>query len=76
MDATDEGPPEVDQDRRIGCGLCVTTCPSEAIVIRRQERRPPPPKDTAASYSKIFKERFRPLGATAAGVGHLVGRKF
>jgi H+/Na+-translocating ferredoxin:NAD+ oxidoreductase subunit B len=78
MDAItgDDGPPAVVEDRCIGCGLCVTTCPSEAMSLRRIERKPPPPKDTAALYTKIFKERYGPLGAAAAFAGHLVGRKF
>ena len=25
---------QVNRDRCIGCGLCVTTCPSEAIALR------------------------------------------
>jgi Pyruvate/2-oxoacid:ferredoxin oxidoreductase delta subunit len=74
--ASDDDLPAVTEDRCIGCGLCVTTCPSEAMSLREKERRPPPPKDTRALYTTIFKERFGPLGATAAIAGHLVGRKF
>ncbi len=74
--ARNEGPPLVAEERCIGCGLCVTTCPSEAMSLRKKERRPPPPQDTAALYSKIFKERYGPLRAAAAVAGHLVGRKF
>jgi H+/Na+-translocating ferredoxin:NAD+ oxidoreductase subunit B len=74
--ATDDGPPTVMEDRCIGCGLCVTTCPSEAMSLQSKVRRPPPPKDTVALYTKIFKERFGPVGALTAMAGHLVGRKF
>jgi electron transport complex protein RnfB len=78
MDAisADTEPPVVAEDRCIGCGLCVTTCPSEAMSLRKKERRPPPPKNMADLYSKMFKERYGPLGAAAAVAGHLVGRKF
>ena len=78
MDAIseDDGPPAVIEERCIGCGLCVTTCPSEAMSLVKKERRPAPPKDTAALYTTIFKERYGPLAATAALVGHWVGRKF
>ena len=74
--AGEEGPPVVVEDRCIGCGLCVTTCPSEAMSLRKKERRPPPPKDTRALYLKIFKERYGPLRSAAAVAGHFVGRKF
>jgi ferredoxin len=36
---------EVNRDRCIGCGLCVTSCPSEAVSLKpkpKSERREPP----------------------------------
>ncbi|MEJ2719298.1 MAG: 4Fe-4S binding protein [Deltaproteobacteria bacterium] len=36
---------EIDRDRCIGCGLCVTTCPEEALTLQSKpesERRVPP----------------------------------
>jgi NAD-dependent dihydropyrimidine dehydrogenase PreA subunit len=46
---------EVIQDKCIGCGLCVTTCPGEAIqlVVKKEEDLVPPPIDEAM----WFKER-------------------
>ncbi len=78
MDAiTDNGaPPVIIEERCVGCALCVTTCPSEAMTLRRNDRRPPPPKDTSSLYSTMFQERYGPLGAAAAVAGHLLGRKF
>jgi Fe-S-cluster-containing hydrogenase component 2 len=78
MDAitADDGPPKVSEERCIGCGLCVSTCPSGAMSLRAKVRRTSPPKETKALYIQIFKERFGPLGTLAAVAGHLVGRKF
>ncbi len=78
MDAITSGdaPPEVAAERCIGCGLCVTTCPSGALRLHRKEGRKPPPKDMVALYTTMFQERFGRLGATAAMAGHLLGRKF
>ncbi len=41
----DDGIIQVDRDRCIGCGLCVTTCPNEALMLQRKpetELRPLP----------------------------------
>jgi electron transport complex protein RnfB len=45
---------EVIREKCIGCGLCVDTCPSEAIqLVRKQlEEIVPPPKDEMAWYEE------------------------
>ncbi len=35
----------VNLDRCIGCGLCVPTCPSEAMHLNNKEEEVVPPKD-------------------------------
>ena len=45
LQMTAEGSAEVDPDRCIGCGLCVVSCPAEAITLVAKpdgERRIPP----------------------------------
>jgi Fe-S-cluster-containing hydrogenase component 2 len=54
---------EVNLDRCIGCGLCVTSCPPEAIQLERKAKTTIPPKDRSSLYRQITVERFGVLGA-------------
>ena len=59
MDALslDDGYSSVDLDRCIGCGACVSTCPSNSIELKSKDSKYVPPKDTDAMYKKILMER-------------------
>jgi Fe-S-cluster-containing hydrogenase component 2 len=54
-----------DQTRCIGCGLCITVCPSESqkLVLKPNLDQPKIPKNTTQTYLSISKAR---------GVGNLV----
>jgi Fe-S-cluster-containing hydrogenase component 2 len=78
MDALslDTGPALVDATRCIGCGLCVTTCPSGAILLKNNQKSSTPPKDTAALYLQLVRERYGNWGLARIAAGRLLGRPF
>lgn len=45
--------PNVLLHRCIGCGLCVTTCPTKALTLKPKDKRPPIPEDRTDLYNKI-----------------------
>ncbi|MBI2219992.1 MAG: 4Fe-4S binding protein [Acidobacteria bacterium] len=77
MDAVsfETGAAAVLEARCIGCGLCVTTCPSGAMTLVRRPGNRTPPADTPALYTAIFIERFGKFGAAVAAGRHLLGMK-
>ncbi len=60
----------VDEQRCIGCGLCVSTCPSGAMQLVHHPTERVPPKNTRALYMQMFRERYG-----AIGVVKTMGRK-
>ena len=49
----------IDLERCIGCGLCVTTCESEALSLMRksEDELYLPPRTGVRTYVEIAKER-------------------
>ena len=56
---TEDDAYRVIREKCIGCGLCVSTCPSEAMaLVRKQpEEIVPPPNDEMDWYKKRAAER-------------------
>jgi Fe-S-cluster-containing hydrogenase component 2 len=47
----------VNRKRCLGCGLCVTTCPADAMQLRDKEDKYVPVKDTFAMYNAILNKK-------------------
>jgi Fe-S-cluster-containing hydrogenase component 2 len=59
MDAIQEGDDvsEMIQGRCIGCGLCISTCPVEAISLMLKPEMEAPPKDYSEVLDRISTDR-------------------
>jgi Fe-S-cluster-containing hydrogenase component 2 len=55
----DDEKAHVDKNRCIGCGLCVTTCPTDAmkLVKKPEENLYLPPESGMETYIRIAQER-------------------
>jgi uncharacterized Fe-S center protein len=47
----------VDQEKCIGCGLCVSTCPAEAITLLERSERPEISPTVKEMSAKILTEK-------------------
>jgi Fe-S-cluster-containing hydrogenase component 2 len=65
----------VDLDRCIGCGVCVSKCPSGAITLKNKMKKSIPPKDHDSMYQKIFLERIGILGMLKVMPKAILGMK-
>jgi Fe-S-cluster-containing hydrogenase component 2 len=70
-----DGATAPDLDRCIGCGLCVSTCPTGAVTLRAKPSPSVPPRDFKALYGRIMTERFGLLGAARRIGSVLLGRR-
>jgi len=59
---------KVDPDRCIGCGLCVTVCPEQAISMQPKEVLPDVPENALAMNIAMAKERRQLQGFIPYGV--------
>lgn len=77
MDAIryEDGISSVERLQCIGCGLCVTTCPSGAIRLHPRADAKEPPRSQDALYQKILMERFGVLGTARIVAKKSLGMK-
>ena len=65
----------VDYDRCIGCGVCVSKCPSSAIELKKKQHEYVPPKNHERMYQKILLEKIGVLGMLRMMPQAVLGKK-
>ena len=52
-----DGQMEIDYDNCIGCGLCITTCPNNAITLLKNDVNYKPPRGPYFLFLKMLKKK-------------------
>ncbi len=66
---------KVNLDRCIGCGLCVPTCPSQAMSLRKKETVPDIPQNEEEYLDRAMANKKGALGQTVTALKLLLGMR-
>lgn len=50
----------INKEMCLGCGICSSSCPSKAIIMKLRKKRIIPPESMRDLYNRLLKERGRP----------------
>lgn len=51
----------INEEICLGCGICSSSCPNKAIIMKSREKRIIPPESMRDLYNRLLKERGRPV---------------
>lgn len=70
-----DGTAVVERARCIGCGLCLSTCPSGALRLEPVDQPNIPPDNTKELYLTLLRDRYGPWGMMKFGIQAKLGMK-
>lgn len=66
---------EVQEERCIGCGVCIPVCKQKALKLVKKEKEKIPPMDEKEMYKRMMMERYGPLKTVGFAIRSKLGMK-